>query len=142
MRQRTLLGVGVLVVISLVLVACSVTSRFAPGRAAATPVDLQMPLIVGAGSTGPATVNGQAGQTLRVQPGSASAGQKVAVDGTGFAPDADGQLRIQSSSRSIDLLFLRVHTDGSGNFHADGTWPDYTTLPPDIYQLHLVFGGQ
>src|SRR5437762_8101264 len=36
-----------------------------------TPVELQLPFIVGAGSNGPASVSDQSGQMLRITPGSA-----------------------------------------------------------------------
>ncbi|HEX8968281.1 MAG TPA: phosphonate ABC transporter, permease protein PhnE, partial [Chloroflexota bacterium] len=106
-----------------------------------TQVDLRVAFVVGAGSTGPASVNDDAGQMLRITPGSASPGQTIAFDGTGFAPDADGQLRIQNPSRGIDGLFTRVHTDGKGSFHEERAWPDYATLPPDIYQFHLILNA-
>src|SRR5205807_3802744 len=54
-----------------------------------SPIELQEPFIVGAGSTGPATVGSPTGQTLRITPGSASPGQNVAFDGAGFEPDTD-----------------------------------------------------
>src|SRR5205807_9356581 len=106
-----------------------------------TQVELQVPFVVGAGSTGPALVSDQAGQSLRIDPGSASPGQSVTFDGSGFAPDADGQLRIQNPSRGIDGLFTRVHTDGKGSFHEERVWPEYTTLPPDVYQFRLVLNA-
>src|SRR5919201_3347308 len=106
-----------------------------------TQVELQVPFIVGAGSTGPASASDQAGQSLRIQPGSATPGQTVTFEGSGFAPDADGQLRIQNPSRGIDALFTRVHTDGKGGFHEERAWPDYTTLPADVYQFRLVLNA-
>jgi phosphonate transport system permease protein len=106
-----------------------------------TQVELQLPFVVGAGSTGPAVASDQSGQTLRVEPGSASPGQTVTFDGSGFAPDADGQLRIQNPSRGLDALFTRVHTDGKGAFHEVRVWPDYTTLPPDVYQFRLILNA-
>ncbi len=62
----------------------------------------------------------------------------MAFDGSGFAPDTDGQLRIQNPARLVDSLWLRVHTDTTGSFHADTGWPDYATFPPDTYQFHLT----
>ena len=97
-----------------------------------TQVDLQVPFVVGAGSTGPAVVTDQSGQSLRIEPGSASPGQTVAFDGSGFAPDADGQLRIQNPSRGLDALFTRVHTDSKGSFHEERVWPEFTTLRADV----------
>ena len=106
-----------------------------------TQVELQVPFVVGAGSTGPASASDQAGQSLRIQPGSAAPGQTVTFEGSGFAPDADGQLRIQNPSRGIDALFTRVHTDGKGGFHEERVWPEYTTLPADVYQFRLVLNA-
>lgn len=106
-----------------------------------TQVELQVPFIVGAGSTGPASTSDQAGQSLRIEPGSGSPGQTVTFDGAGFAPDADGQLRIQNPTRGFDALFTRVHTDARGSFHEQRVWPDYATLPPDVYQFRLVLNA-
>ena len=106
-----------------------------------TPVQLQVPFIVGAGSNGPATAGDQSGQSLRITPGSASSGQTVTFDGSGFAADADGQLRIQNPSRGLDALFTRVHTDGQGSFHEERVWPEAATLPPDIYQFRLTINA-
>ena len=106
-----------------------------------TQVELQVPFVVGAGSTGPALVSDQAGQSLRIDPGSASPGQTVTFEGSGFAPDADGQLRIQNPARGLDGLFTRVHTDGKGSFHEERAWPEYTTLPADVYQFRLVLNA-
>jgi phosphonate transport system permease protein len=105
------------------------------------PVELQLAFVVGAGSTGPAIASDQAGQNLRIEPGSGSPGQTVTFDGTGFAPDADGQLRIQNQTRGIDALFTRVHTDAKGGFHEQRTWPEYATLAPDVYQFKLVLNA-
>jgi phosphonate transport system permease protein len=106
-----------------------------------TPVELQVPFVVGAGSSGAAFASDQAGQSLRIEPGSASPGQTVTFDGSGFAPDADGQLRIQNPTRGIDGLFTRVHTDGKGSFHEQRAWPEYATLPPEVYQFRLVLNA-
>src|SRR5918911_4181023 len=46
-----------------------------------TPVELQLPYVVGAGSTGPAVVSDQAGRKLQVDPGSASPGQTITFEG-------------------------------------------------------------
>jgi phosphonate transport system permease protein len=106
-----------------------------------TPVELQVPIVVGGDSSGPATVSDGAGQTLKIEPGSPSAGQSVAFDGSGFAPDTDGQLRIQNPARRLDSLWVRVHTDARGSFHAETGWPDAATLPPDTYQFHLTLSA-
>src|SRR5438105_11701235 len=76
-----------------------------------TPIELEEPFTVGAGSTEPATANSRTGQTLRITPGSAAPGQTVAFDGSGFEPDADGQLRLLNPTRGLDALFTRIHTD-------------------------------
>jgi phosphonate transport system permease protein len=106
-----------------------------------TSLELSLPFIVGAGSNGPATANNPAGQRLQITPGSASAGQLVAFDGFGFAPDSDGQLRLQNPSRGLDALFLRVHTDAQGAFHDARPWLDAATAPPDVYTFKLIINA-
>lgn len=103
-----------------------------------TPIELQEPFVVGAGSTGPASVSSQTGQSLRITPGSVSPGQTVTFDGSGFEPDTDGQLRLLNPSRNLDALFTRVHTDRTGSFHEERVWPDFTTLPPDVYSFKVI----
>jgi phosphonate transport system permease protein len=100
-----------------------------------TPAELSLPFIVGAGSTGPAT---DASGQLKITPGSASPGQLVTFEGSGFAPDADGQLRLQNSARGFDALFIRVKTDSQGNFSDARPWPDYATVAPDVYTFKLI----
>ncbi|HEV7664682.1 MAG TPA: phosphonate ABC transporter, permease protein PhnE [Chloroflexota bacterium] len=105
------------------------------------PLELQEPFIVGAGSSGPAVVSTPAGQTLRITPGSGTPGQTVVFEGSGFEPDADGQLRLLNPSRGVDVLFTRLHTDRNGSFREERVWPDFATLPPDIYQFKLVINA-
>jgi len=105
------------------------------------PVEITVPVVVGAGSSSPATASDQSGQSFRVNPGSPVPGGAVAFDGAGFAPNADGQIRIQNATRKIDNLWLRVRTDDKGAFHGDTGWPDYATLPPDIYQFKLIINA-
>ena len=104
-------------------------------------VELNVPISVGGDATEPAEVSDASGQTLRITPGSPKPGDAVAFEGSGFAPDADGQLRIQNAARGVDSLWVRVRTDAQGNFHADTGWPGYTTLPADTYQFHLVLSA-
>lgn len=104
-------------------------------------VDLPLLIVVGAGSNGPASANTQTGQTLRILPGSPMPGQTVTFEASGFAPEVDGDLRVVNPSRQIDRVLLPVRTDSHGAFHLESAWPDYTTLPPDIYQLHLVLAA-
>jgi len=106
-----------------------------------TQIELQVGVVVGAGSDSPSVATAPTGQQFQVTPGSPVPGGAVAFDGSGFAPDADGQIRLQNSSRGIDALWLRVRTDATGSFHADTGWPDYTTLPPDTYQFHLILNA-
>jgi phosphonate transport system permease protein len=96
---------------------------------------LSVPFIVGAGSTGPAT---DSSGKLKITPGSASPGQMVVFEGSGFQPEADGQLRIQNPTRGLDALFTRVHTDGKGGFREEREWPAATTLPADVYTFKLT----
>ena len=102
------------------------------------PIELQEPFTVGAGSTEPASVSSATGQALRITPGSASPGQTVTLDGSGFEPDTDGQIRLLNPSRGLDALFTRVHTDRTGSFHEERVWPDSATLPPDVYAFKVI----
>jgi phosphonate transport system permease protein len=104
-------------------------------------VELDVAVVVGAGSGGPATASDQTGQAFTVQPGSPVPGGAVSFDGSGFAPNATGQIRLQNPSRGIDSLWQRVTTDDKGNFHADTGWPDYSVFPPDIYHFHLIINA-
>jgi phosphonate transport system permease protein len=104
-------------------------------------VELQVAFTVGNGSAGAAVASDQSGQSLRVDPGSAVPGRSVTFDGSGFAPDADGQLRIQNPTRGLDALFTRIHTDARGAFHEERQWPEYTTLPQDSYQFKLILNA-
>jgi phosphonate transport system permease protein len=106
-----------------------------------TPIELQLAFAVGAGSNGPAVVDSPTGQTLRITPGTGTPGQTVVFEGSGFEPDADGQLRLLNPTRSLDALFTRLHTDRTGAFHEERVWPEYTTLPPDLYQFKLVINA-
>jgi phosphonate transport system permease protein len=103
-----------------------------------TPIELQAPFVVGSGSSGPASVSSQTGQALKITPGSASPGQTVTFDGSGFEPDTDGQIRLLNPARNLDALFTRVHTDRTGSFHEERVWPDSTTLPPDAYTFKVI----
>jgi phosphonate transport system permease protein len=103
-----------------------------------TPAELSLPFIVGAGSSGPAT---DSSGRLKITPGSASPGQLITFEGSGFAPDADGQLRLQNPSRGFDALFIRVRTDGQGNFSDARPWPDFATVAPDIYSFKLIINA-
>ncbi len=105
------------------------------------PVELQVPIVVGAGSNGPAVVSDGSGQSLRIEPGSPVPGGLVTFDGSGFAPDADGELRLQNPARGIDARWLKIHTDGRGSFHAESGWSDYSVYPPDIYQFRLILSA-
>lgn len=106
-----------------------------------TQVELQTAFQVSASPTENEAVSAQSGQTLRITPGSASAGQTVTFDGSGFAPDASGQLRIKDPSRGLDALFTRVQTDDKGQFHEQRTWPATTVLPEGQYQFDLILNA-
>ena len=101
----------------------------------AVPAELSMPFIVGAGSTGPAT---DSTGRLKVTPGAAAPGQRIVFEGSGFAPEARGQLRLVNPTRGIDALYDRVQTDAQGNFRDEQTWPDFNTVAPDVYTLKLI----
>ena len=104
-------------------------------------IEMNLPITVGGDATGAAETSDDSGQTLKIEPSAPKPGDAVAFDGSGFAPDADGQLRIQNPARGIDALWVRVHTDSKGSFHADTGWPDYARLPEDSYQFHLTLSA-
>jgi phosphonate transport system permease protein len=99
-----------------------------------TDVQVTVPYTVGPGPAEPVT---DATGRLTITPGSATAGDDVSFDGTGLAPDADGQLRLQDPTRGIDLLFTRVKTDGQGNFHEARPWPLASVVPLGEYTFRL-----
>jgi len=99
------------------------------------PVDLSVPFTVGEGSSEP--VSDPSGK-FTITPGSATAGETVVFEGSGFEPDADGQLRIQNPARGLDALFTRVRTDARGHFREERQWPPTTTLPVDAYTFKLT----
>lgn len=103
-----------------------------------TPIELQGPFTVGAQSSQPATVNSPTGQTLRITPGAVLPGDTVTFDGSGFEPDADGQLRLLNPARGLDALFTRVRTDRTGSFHEERVWPDSATLAADAYIFKAI----
>jgi phosphonate transport system permease protein len=104
-------------------------------------VELNLNVMPGGDQADPALVSDASGQSLQITPGSPVPGQAVAFDGSGFAADADGQLRIQNPARGLDSLWVRVHTDARGRFHADTGWPDYASLPQGTYQFHLILSA-
>jgi phosphonate transport system permease protein len=103
------------------------------------PAELQVPITVGGTSKAPtADPSGH----LRITPGSPAPGDTVIFEGSGFEPDADGQLRLQNPARGLDALFLRVHTDRTGSFHEETGWPDVATIPPgDGYSFKLIINA-
>jgi phosphonate transport system permease protein len=103
-----------------------------------TQVELQADFLVSSTETSPEVSSTQAGQVLRITPGSAAAGQSVSFDGSGFAPDTTGQLRIKDPARGLDALFTRIQTDDKGQFHEQRTWPAASVLPEGQYQFQLI----
>ena len=106
-----------------------------------TQIEVQVPIVVGGGSDDPSIAQAGTGQRFQVTPSSPVAGGAVAFDGSGFAPDADGQIRLENPSRGLNALWVRVHTDSSGAFRAETGWPDSTTLPAGDYQFHLILNA-
>jgi len=106
-----------------------------------TQVELQANFLVSSTETIPEVVSEHDGYSLRITPGAASAGQTVTFDGSGFAPDASGQLRIKDPTRGLDALFTRIQTDDKGQFHQQRTWPEATVLPEGEYQFDLVLNA-
>ena len=93
-----------------------------------------MPFTVGGDSDAPAVVTTDTGQRFTVTPGSPVPGGAVAFDGSGFAPDADGQNPatecVARRRRAVACAYIPT---APGNFHDETAWPDYATLPPDTY---------
>lgn len=106
-----------------------------------TQVELHADFVVSSTQTVPEAVSEQDGQSLRITPGAAAAGQAVIFDGAGFAPNASGQLRIKDPARGLDALFTRIQTDDNGQFHEQRTWPDATVLPEGQYQFQLILNA-
>lgn len=105
------------------------------------PLDLSESITVGQGSTDPAEIRTASGQTLRITPGHLTAGEAVTLDGSGFEPDADGQLRLQNPTRNMDALFTRLHTDRDGGFHEERAWPQTSVVPEGDYQVKLIINA-
>jgi phosphonate transport system permease protein len=106
-----------------------------------TTIELYVPFVVGEDANAPAEIRTEFGQTVRITPASGVPGQTVTFDGSGFEPDAEGQLRIQNPSNGLDLLFTRLRTDGRGTFHEERVWPPYTTLSPGQYTFKLIINA-
>ena len=103
-----------------------------------TQTELQVPFVSGSSATDPAVATSPTGQTLRITPGGAQPGQTVTFDGSGFAPNAEGDLRIVFPSGGRDARFTRLTTDSRGAFHEERQWPDAATLPPGTYTFRLI----
>jgi phosphonate transport system permease protein len=103
-----------------------------------TQTELQAPFVSGSSSTDSTTVTSPTGQQLTITPAAAQSGDTVTFDGSGFAPDADGDLRIVFPNGGRDARFTRITTNGRGAFHEQRTWPDAATLPPGTYTLRFI----
>ncbi|MBV9545524.1 MAG: phosphonate ABC transporter, permease protein PhnE [Chloroflexi bacterium] len=103
-----------------------------------TQTELQAPFVSGSTSTDSTSVSSPTGQTLTISPAAAQPGETVTFDGSGFAPDADGDLRIVFPNGGRDARFTRITTDGRGAFHEQRTWPDAATLPPGNYTFRFI----
>src|ERR687885_1674441 len=68
----------------------------------------------GALSTAPSEVTTPSGQKFRITPGGALAGQNVVFEGSGFASEAEGDLRIVFPRGGRDARFTRLVADGRG----------------------------
>src|SRR5436305_9901338 len=81
--------------------------------------ELQVPFVAGQGSDQPVQVSNRSGQSVRITPGAAEPGQTVVFEGSGFEPNAVGQLRFVLPD-GRDVLFTRdLQTDGRGAFHEE-----------------------
>lgn len=100
--------------------------------------ELQAPFTSGSSSTETATVSIPTGQTLRITPAAAQPGETVTFEGSGFAPNADGDLRIVFPAGGREARFTRLTTDNRGAFREQREWPDAATLPPGTYTFRLI----
>jgi phosphonate transport system permease protein len=102
-----------------------------------TQTELRVPFQVGPEQAAPVEASTRTGQSLKVIPGSAQVGDSVELQGAGFEPGAEAQLRLDFGTGRTVLL-SRIPTDDSGKFDVEITWPPSTTAPPGTYTLQLL----
>ena len=102
--------------------------------------EVQAPFQSGMTAASPTEQSTSSGQKLRIEPGGAVAGETVHFEGSGFAPDSEGDLRIVFPG-GRDARFTRVVTDSHGAFTEQRAWPDEATLPPGQYTFRLIMSA-
>ncbi|MDQ3811372.1 MAG: phosphonate ABC transporter, permease protein PhnE, partial [Chloroflexota bacterium] len=100
-------------------------------------VDLRAPFKVGQPGDQPVTTSTATGQTLKITPGAAEPGDSIRIQGTGFAPEADADLRLDfGTGRSV--RFTRITTDSRGAFDEEREWPAASVVPAGDYTFLLL----
>ena len=102
-----------------------------------TQTELRTPYTVGTTGTGEAVATTATGQKLRVLPGAAKAGDSVELVGSGFEPDAEAQLRLDTGTGRT-ILLSRIPTDNRGGFDVEIEWPGAGTAPAGDYALQML----
>jgi phosphonate transport system permease protein len=102
-----------------------------------TQTELRLPFTVGPETLPPVSASNRTGQSLTVIPGSAQAGDSIELQGQGFEPEAEAQLRIDFGTGRT-LLLSRIPADMNGAFDVEITWPPSSTVPPGQYELVLL----
>jgi phosphonate transport system permease protein len=102
--------------------------------------ELQVPFQSGASGAQRTERSTPSGQKLLISPGAAVAGETVRFEGSGFAPDSEGDLRIVFPG-GRDARFTRVVTDSRGAFTEERAWPDEATLPSGDYTFRLIISA-
>jgi phosphonate transport system permease protein len=102
-----------------------------------TQIELRAPFTSGQTSSQPSVGTTSTGQTLKITPGAAEPGQTVRFEGSGFAPEADADLRLDyGTGRTV--RFTRVTTDHRGAFDEQREWPAAATVPPGDFSFQLL----
>lgn len=99
-----------------------------------TRVEVTTPFRVGEGDTAPREVKLADGALLRIIPGTVRAGEEIRLQGSGFAPNATGQIRL-TFPFGPDAKFTEVQTDGSGKFDEVRDWPAGVRFPDGEYAM-------
>jgi len=102
-----------------------------------TQTEMRTPYTVGVTGTGEAVATTPTGQRLRVLPAAAKAGDSVELVGSGFEPNADAQLRLDTGTGRT-ILLSRIPTDNRGGFDVEIEWPSANTAPAGDYTLQML----
>jgi phosphonate transport system permease protein len=99
--------------------------------------ELHVPFTVGLTSTQSSATTTPTGQSLKITPNSAQAGDSVELAGSGFEPNAEAQLRLDFGTGRTVLL-SRIPADERGSFDVEIQWPSANTAPAGDYTLQLL----